>query len=192
MGDDEFADFLEALRQRDPQAFRRFNELYGPDIRALIRSRLKGAGLGGVVESGDVWQSILVKFVQRVQNRQFKAETFADLRSYLRTAAFHKLRDLIRRAQADKRSPPDVPPGQPPSSVNEVADPGFTPSRQVAYAELLQKILSQLSPEDRQVFQWRLQGWSWPQIAAKRGGLPATLRIHFNREIQRVLREMNL
>jgi hypothetical protein len=87
MENEEFPKFLEALRQRDAQAFEQLIALCGPEIRALIRSGLEAAQLRRVLDSADVWQSILLKFDQCVQKGEFQAESFAQLRGYLRTMA---------------------------------------------------------------------------------------------------------
>jgi RNA polymerase sigma factor (sigma-70 family) len=192
MENEAFPEFLAALQRRDPQAFEQLIALCGPEIRALIRSGLEAAQLRPVLDSVDLWQSILLKFDQCVQKGQFHAETFAQLRGYLRTLARNKLMDHIRRAQAAKRSPPPVAPGQPPCNAADVADSGTSPSQLAAYAELEQQFLQQLSPEARQILRWRTQGWTWRQIAAHLGRLHSTIRIHFNREIERALQYLGL
>jgi RNA polymerase sigma factor (sigma-70 family) len=190
MESEEFPDFLAALRQRDPQAFERLIALCGPEIRAQIRSGLKGAQLRHVLDSVDVWQSILFKFHQCVQKGQFQAETFDQVRGYVRTMARNKLVDIIRKAQTARRHQALALSGQRAGTASEAADPGSSPSHQVAYAELEQRFLSQLSPKTRQILGWKAQGWTWPQIAAELGELHATIRIRFDREIQRALEHL--
>jgi RNA polymerase sigma factor (sigma-70 family) len=190
MDDQEFSDFLAALRQREPWAFDQLVALCGPDLRGLIRSWLGKVPLRRVADSVDIWQSVLIKFDECVRNGQFQAQTFPQLQSYLRTLARNRFFDLLRREQAAKRQPPIDPRRSP--EWTEVADTGSSPSQHVAYEELEQQFLGGLSEEARQVYARRAQGWTWPRIAAERGEFPSTLRVRFDREIERVLREMGL
>jgi RNA polymerase sigma factor (sigma-70 family) len=192
MADEEFPKFLEALRQHDPQAFDQLVERSGPSIRALIRSWLGRAQLRRVVDSLDIWQSILLNLDQCLQSGQFTPASFAQLHSYLRSMARNKFCDVLRREQAAKRQLPPVGPGRHRLDSGEVADPGSSPSQQVAYAELWEQFQSRLSAEARRIYEWKALGWTWPQIAAELGGLPIAVRIRFDREIQRVAREMGL
>jgi RNA polymerase sigma factor (sigma-70 family) len=192
MENEDFPDFFGALRQRDPEAFEQLIELCGPDIRAQIRSWLSDGPLRRVVDSVDIWQSILVKFDQCVQNGQFQPETLEQLRNFLRTLARNRLRDLLRREQVARRYFAATSPPRRPFESPEVPDPGSSPSEQVAYAELEQHFLGSLSERGRKMYTWRAQGWTWAQIAAELGGQPDTLRIRFDRELGRVVREMGL
>jgi RNA polymerase sigma factor (sigma-70 family) len=190
MENEDFSDFFRALQQREPQAYEQLVELCGSDIRAVIRCWLTEGQLRRVVDSVDVWQSILVKFDQCVQNGQFQAETLEQLRNFLRTLARNRLRDLLRREQATRRQPSPGPHRH--LDLTQVADTGSSPSQHVAYEELEQQFLGGLSEEGRQMYARRSKGWTWPQIAAELGGLPDTLRIRFDRELERVVREMGL
>jgi RNA polymerase sigma factor (sigma-70 family) len=191
MEDEEFPKFLEALRQHDPQAFDRVVERSGPSIRALIRSWLGKAQLRRVVDSMDIWQSVLMKLGQCLENGQFTPASFAQLHSYLRSMARNKFCDVLRREQAAKRQL-RVGPGRQRLDSGEVVDSGSSPSQQVAYAELWQQFQSRLSARARQIYQWKAQGWTWPQIAAELDGQPIAVRIGFDREIQRVAEQMGL
>src|SRR5262249_49296615 len=73
MENEDFSDFFQALQEHEPQAYEQLIALCGPDIRAVIRCWLTEGPLRRVVDSVDVWQSILVKFDQCVQNGQFQA-----------------------------------------------------------------------------------------------------------------------
>jgi RNA polymerase sigma factor (sigma-70 family) len=192
MENEDFSDFFRALRQRDPQAYEQLIELCGPDIRAVIRCWLTEGPLRRVMDSVDVWQSILVKFDQCVQNGQLQVETLEQLRNFLRTLARNRLRDLLRREQAARRHQPAVGAPHRRLDITQVADSGSSPSQHVAYEELEQQFLGGLSEEGRQMYARRAEGWTWPQIAAELGGLPDTLRIRFDRELERVVREMGL
>jgi hypothetical protein len=76
--------------------------------------------------------------------------------------------------------------------VEEVADPGSSPSQQLAFADLEQRFLGQLSAQSRQILGWKAQGWTWPQIAAELGERHANVRIRFAREVQQVLQQLGL
>ena len=192
MENENFSDFLQALRQRQTQAFDQLVELCGPDLRALIRSWLGDVQLRRVADSVDIWQSVLIKFDECVRTGQFQAETFAQLQSYLRTLARNTFMDLLRKEQAAKRHHAGTDPRRRRLESTGVADPGSSPSEHVAYEELEQQFLSGLSEHGRQIYARRAQGWTWPQIAAEMGGFPNSWRVRFDREIERVVREMGL
>jgi RNA polymerase sigma factor (sigma-70 family) len=167
-------------------------ELCGPDLRAVIHSWLSGGPLRGVLESVDVWQSVLVRLDQCVQTGQFQAESPEQLQTFLRALARNRLRDLLRREQAARRHHAPTGPAQQPHDLTQVADTGSSPSQHFAYAELEQQFLGGLSEEGREMYTRRAKGLTWAQIAAELGGLPDTLRIRFDRELKRVVREMGL
>jgi hypothetical protein len=79
--------FFQALKEHEPRAYEQLMALCGPDIRAVIRCWLTDGPLRRVVDSVDVWQSILVKFDPCVQNGQFQAQTLEQLWNFLRTLA---------------------------------------------------------------------------------------------------------
>jgi DNA-directed RNA polymerase specialized sigma24 family protein len=130
MDDQEFSDFLAALRQREPRAYDQLVALCGPDLRGLIRSWLGNVQLRRVADSVDIWQSVLIKFDECVRNGQFQGATFPQLESYLRTLARNRFFDLLRREQAAKRQPPIDP--RRPLETAEVADTGSSPSQHLA------------------------------------------------------------
>ena len=192
MENENFSDFLQALRQRQTQAFDQLVELCGPDLRALIRSWLGDVQLRRVADSVDIWQSVLIKFDECVRDGQFQAETLAQLQSYLRTLARNTFLDFLRKEQAAKRHHTGTDPRPGRLLSTGIADPGSSPSEHVAYAELEQQFLAGLSEECRQIYARRAQGWTWPQVAAEMGGFPNSWRVRFDREIERVVREMGL
>src|SRR5262249_32486526 len=126
------------------------------------------------------------------QNGQFQAQTLEQLRNFLRTLARNRLRDLLRKEQAARHHQPATGPPPRRDEILQVADPGSSPSQHFAYGELEQQFLGRVTEEGRQMYTRRAKGWTWSQIAAELGGLPDTLRIRFDRELERVVREMGL
>jgi hypothetical protein len=58
--------------------------------------------------------------------------------------------------------------------------------------ELLQKFRQLLNEEERQLADLRIQGYSWPEVAAQLGGTPDARRVQLDRAIERVVRQMGL
>jgi hypothetical protein len=102
----------------------------------------------------------------------------------------NKLADQVRVEHADCRDRRRV------EALPE--DSGFaggttpTPSRLVAWRELLQKFRDRLSEEERRLADLRGQGRSWADIAAELGGTADARRVQLSRAVTRVWRELGL
>ena len=70
--------------------------------------------------------------------------------------------------------------------------PGGTPSQPVAARELLREVNRRLSPEERQLVEWRSQGLTWDEIAARLGGSAEALRKKLTRALDRVTAELGV
>ena len=76
-----------------------------------------------------------------------------------------------------------------PATLRAPAD-DTTPSQQLAYQELFQKVQALLSPEERQLAELRNQGRGWAAIAAELGGTPQGRRKQLARALKRVVEEL--
>jgi DNA-directed RNA polymerase specialized sigma24 family protein len=70
--------------------------------------------------------------------------------------------------------------------LENLADTAGNPSRVVANADLLQRVLAELSPEERTLIEERAAGVAWEDIAATRGESAEALRKRLRRAIDRV------
>jgi len=67
-----------------------------------------------------------------------------------------------------------------------------TPSAIVSGQELLERGLALLSPEERQMADWRIQGKKWSEVASLMQGNPESLRRQYYRAMVRVAEELGL
>jgi hypothetical protein len=73
-----------------------------------------------------------------------------------------------------------------------IAEDAPSPSQLVAGQELLQRFRQSLSPEEKQLADFRSQGLSWTDIAAQLGGTPQARRMQLARAVERVSKELGL
>ena len=58
--------------------------------------------------------------------------------------------------------------------------------------DLLRAVRSRLTTEERQLAELRVQGHTWPEIAAKIGGAPQARRRQLDRALDRAARHLHL
>jgi RNA polymerase sigma factor (sigma-70 family) len=186
-----FAELLERLRAGDEAAARELIERYEPIVRREVRLNLRDRRLGRLFDSMDVAQSVFASFFVRAATGEFDLEEPNDIVRLLVTVARNKLVSASRQAYAAKR---DV-------RRNDAGDTGQfdrlpktdpSPSRQVAAAELLSRVLAELSPEERELAALRGRGLSWEEVAEQVGGTPQARRVQLSRALTRVGRKIGL
>jgi DNA-directed RNA polymerase specialized sigma24 family protein len=185
MNDTEFQDFLHHLRQGDPVAFESLVNRCGPHTRRLIRGWLTGSDLRRLLDSSDIWQEILIKFDRCVRSGQAHPQNFTEMENYLRSMAYHKFIDLLRKEQRGGPRPKEN--GQE-LDLELVPDGSSRPSEVVALDDLRERFISLLSPEATWIFGRLVQGSTWGQIGAELDQAPSTVRIRFAREVQRTVK----
>jgi RNA polymerase sigma factor (sigma-70 family) len=187
MKDRDFENFLQNLQQGDPVAFESLVERCGPHTRRLIRGWLTGSDLRRLLDSSDIWQEIMIKFDHCVRSGQAHPQSFAELENYLRTMAYHKFVDLLRKERRSGARPKD---GNSELDLELVPDGSAHPSEVVALEDLRQQFVSRLSPEAVWIYRRLIRGSTWGQIGAELDEAPSTVRIRFAREIQRTVKSM--
>jgi RNA polymerase sigma-70 factor (ECF subfamily) len=141
----------------------------------------------------DVCQSVMANFFQRVTAGQFDIETPEQLVKLLARMARNRLIDVVRKEQADKRDQGRTV-GDDDGGLERVAGDDGTPSQAVMRDELVARIRSRLSADERELVDARAAGREWAEIAADRGrGETAeALRKQHARALKRVAGELNL
>jgi hypothetical protein len=66
------------------------------------------------------------------------------------------------------------------------------PGEIVAGRDLLDRFRQCLSEEERQIGEWRSDGVSWTEIAARLGGTPDARRLQLSRAADRITSELGL
>jgi RNA polymerase sigma-70 factor (ECF subfamily) len=183
-----FRDLIRRVRDSDQAAATELVRRYGPALQRAIRFRLLHAGLGPVLDSLDVCQSVLGSFFVRATTGQYELEQPGQLLKLLVAMARHKLASQERKERADRRDRRRVTA----SSLDEdrfvAADP--SPSQRLAARELLEDIRRRLSVEEQRLMQLREEGRDWAAIAAELGGSAVALRKKLSRAFERVHREL--
>src|SRR5262245_46198245 len=187
MGTADFHDFLRALSRGDPRAVEELDRRYRPYLCRVVRPWLADAHLRSIADSTDIYQTALLKFVASLQKgRYHDLQTEAELEKVLCRIAQNTFRDLRRHER------PAGPAATPAETAQDLAASTSTPSQHAARAELERLFLARLSAQARQVHAWKAAGWKWAQIGAALNLPPNTIRIRFDRECQRVARELDL
>jgi len=168
-------------RLGDEQAARQLFETYMERLVALARRRISQR-LASRVDPEDIVQSVFRTFFGRLKAGEFEISDQDDLCKLLMRITVHKTLRQIAFHQAAKRNP-GLEKGQQDlddDRLREVLDNEPTPEATVAFVDQLEHFLSRLRPEEREVLEMRLQGFSNDEIGEK-------LNIKHDRTIRRII-----
>ena len=160
--------FVNSLRQGDPDATRTVFDQYVDKLVGMARKRISQR-LVSRIDAEDVVQSVFRTFFHRAKEGQFEFHDPDDICKTLARITIHKVFRQVAHHQAAKRNA-----GREMGSGDEDQDlvvnlVSREPSPQEA-AELLdhmEHFLSQLKPQDRQILEMRMQGFTTVEIAQK-------------------------
>lgn len=149
-------------------------------LLVLARRRISQR-LASRVDAEDIVQSVFRTFFHRLQNDQFQFDDQDDLFKLLVRITVHKTLRQIAYHKAAKRDPSmEAHQGENDNEMlMQVLDVEPSPDTIVTFMDQLEHFLSQLDPDQRQILELRLQGFSTDEIA-KQLGL-------YDRKIRRVL-----
>jgi RNA polymerase sigma factor (sigma-70 family) len=190
MADDpSFADLIRRVRAGDQRAAAELVRTYEEAIHVVVRLRLAGTGLQRFVDSADISQSVLGDLFAGITAGRFELEKPAQLLRLVTTMVRNKITNHALHQQAARRDHRRLREGL---SEGDWVDPHPTPSRVVAWKELLQKLRGRLSPEEQQLADLKIAGHSWAEIAAIVGGSPDGVRVRLARAVRRADRALGL
>jgi RNA polymerase sigma-70 factor (ECF subfamily) len=184
----EVQQFLETLRTGDMHAVEELLRQIDPFLRRVIRQRLIDGRLRRVVDTTDVFHSVVKDFLARP--RPEAAGGGSDhtplpgsraLDAYLAAAVHHKIQTRLRK---EKRHAGSLQPEWDPAS------PDPSPSRVLQERDFKEAIRARLSEDRRQLFDLKSQGLTWDEIAERVGGRADALRMRLTRSIAGILREL--
>ncbi len=189
--DQEFIDLIRRVRLGEPEAAGQLIRQFEPEIRRKIRTwiRMRHPDLRSIVETMDIYQSVLANFFVRAASGQFDLDDPERVLGLLVVMARNKLNSLTRdhrRQRRDLRRTESL--GD--DAGGDGGDP--SPSRIVAGRELLALALSRLSEEERRVVDLRTSGSSWDAVATDLGGTPEGRRKQLARALSRVAHELGI
>jgi DNA-directed RNA polymerase specialized sigma24 family protein len=136
----------------------------------------------------DIVQRVWVSFFPRVVAGQYELEDPKKLLNLLITLAQNKLLDEAKALRRKRRGEGQVVGGIGPA--HDPLDPRPGPEQVVDERDFAREFRKRLPAREQSIWDQRLQGRSWIEIAAERGTDPDVLRIQFNRAIERVTRLM--
>ncbi len=179
MATPEFQNFFAVLRQGDPQAVRELLRQHEPFLRAMIHLRLIDGRLRRTVDTMDIFQTLLKDFLDLTRERSAHPppEASADVRAFLAAAIHHK---ILTRLRKERRNAGSLPDGWQPLSPE-------SPARQAEDQDYQQAIRDRLPEPARRLFELKMQGFTWPEIAAQVGGRADALRMRLRRALAEVL-----
>jgi RNA polymerase sigma-70 factor (ECF subfamily) len=189
MSDDaSFRDLMRRLRAGDSQAARELVRSYEGAIRLQVRVRLTQPDLRRLLDSMDIVQLVWASFFPRAAVGEFELEDPKKLLNLLITLAHNKLLDQAKNLRRKRRGHGRVVAGIP--TASELADPRPGPEQTADERDFIREFRSHLSRPEQSLWDQRLQGRSWVELAAERGTDPDVLRIQFHRALERVARKM--
>jgi RNA polymerase sigma-70 factor (ECF subfamily) len=142
-----------------------------------------------LLDTSDIWQSVLLSFFVRAAAGQFQLDSPEQLVKLLATMARNKVTNQALKQQAARR---DYRRQQDLAGAAEPVARDPSPSQVLANRELVEKCRGLLSEEERFLADERAAGRSWEEIAAAVGGTPAALYMRLKRGLDRVARQLGL
>jgi RNA polymerase sigma-70 factor (ECF subfamily) len=185
----EFPALMARLRGGDPQAAQDFFRDYEPQVRLVVRTRLRDPRLRRRIDEADVCQSVLRSFFLRARLGEYDLNDPQELLRLLAGMARNKMAAQARRHSAECRDFRRT------GNLNEaitVPARDETPSQMVAGEDLLRELRARLSPDERHLADLRAAGRSWAEIAQLLGGSADARRIQLQRAVSRASRELGL
>jgi DNA-directed RNA polymerase specialized sigma24 family protein len=182
MRDLETQDFLEILRSGDQESAEKLIASIEPWIRRVIHSRLVDRRLRRLIDTADVFQSLMGDFFARPQSEPSTCCGSMPADRYL-SAAVHK--KILMRLRKERRHSGDLE--QHPEPLSREPSAGQC----AAEKDYLDAVRNQLRNENRRSMDLRLDGFTWKEISAKLGGPSDTLRIRLRRSVAVAICELN-
>ncbi len=189
MPEPSFAELMVRVREGDQQAAAELVRSYEPAIRRAVHFRLTNAHARNILDSMDIFQSVMASFFLRAASGEYQLDQPEDLQKFLAAMARNKLKHQLRKQYAQRRDGRRIDAAADPQAVAG-AEP--SPSRHFAARELLNAVHERLTPEERQLVEWRQQGLEWDAIALQAGGKPEALRKKLSRALDRVAVELGV
>jgi DNA-directed RNA polymerase specialized sigma24 family protein len=181
MASPELQVFLQVLQSGDEQAIEALLREVDPFLRKVIRMRLIDGRLRRVLDTTDIFDSLLKDFLSRDTNGQTTGESSAGLRAYLAAAVHHKIQTKARK---ERRHAGSLPDGW------EPVDPEATPTSRIEAEDMHEAVRRRLPADAQSLFHLKAQGLSWNEIAGRVGGSADALRMRLTRAVAAALSDL--
>ena len=186
LDDSNFAGLIRRIESGSDDAAQQLIDRYGASLRRLARIRLHGNEIRRVVDSQDIYQSVMAVFFQRVRAGDLQLNSSDDLLRLIATMIRNRVTDKVRRLHAQRRDLRRNISMQQESIM--VVDSDDSPRTMVSRKELMDRFRSLLSDEERVLLDERAQGYEWNEIAERHSATPDKLRKQLKRAMDKVTR----
>jgi len=187
----DFSVLVRRIRAGDEVAAEQLVRRYEPLIRRAIRLRIEDSRLNRVFDSMDVSQSVLASFFVRAAIGEYDLEHPDQLVRLLVAMARNKLASRVRQERRQQRDVRRVAVLST-KDFADLVDPRPSASELLSKRELLDRLRSELSADERQIAELRGEGYGWDEIAGKLGGNGQARRMQLSRGIDRVARKLGV
>ncbi len=181
---DQFRDLIVRVRAGDQDAATELARLFEPFILRFIRFAMRRRNdynrVRSRLGSSDICQSVFKSLFVGLKAGRFELNQPEQLRKLPRMMSRYKIAtegrrlSVILREVMDGSGPPDR------------ADPGPGPEKTVEDQDLVDAVLSRFSEDELDLLQRRLDGETWPGMAAELNTTADALRKKLERAIERV------
>ena len=188
--DRDWTRLIEGLRSGDDAVMSEFYDDFGPALERLADRHIAD-GLRRRFGAESVVQSACRTFLRRARAQEFTLGDARELWSLLCAITLNKVHDQARfhlrhRRRADREV--EVEPGG--SSTLDAASDDLGPDEAVVFADEFERILRELSEEDRRIIDLKLQERSNAEIADELGCCERTIRRLLGKLRERLEREL--
>jgi RNA polymerase sigma factor (sigma-70 family) len=181
MATPELKEFLSRLRSGDRHAVEELLRELDPFLRRAIRLRLLDGRLRRVLDTTDIYQSLLKDFLSQKEREEPPESSAGGLCAYLAAAVRHKIQTRLRK---ERRHAGSLADGW------EAVSPEPGANRQVEEEDFRQVVRDRLSAQNRPLFDLKTQGNTWAEIAEQLGARSDTLRMRLRRAVVTALGEL--
>ena len=187
--DSRFIELIRLVESGSDEAATELLGQYGASLRRIARIRLHGSEIRRVLDSQDIYQSVMAVFFQRIQTGMFELATPEDLIRLISTMIRNRVTDKVRMYHAQRR---DLRRNL---SVEDesiaVVDMIDSPSVLVSREELISRFRSLLSEREQLLLDERTQGYTWQELAERLSATPDQLRKQLSRALEKVALQLD-
>lgn len=176
---DDDLERIAAFKAGSESAARELFDKYCERLMALARRRI-GGRLTGRIDPEDILQSAFRTFFARVRNDEFSFHGEDDLCKLLVRLTVRKaLRQVAHHRAAKRNAEREAGHGDEADLMGQIAACAPTAEMEVAVMDEIGRFVARLTPVERDILEFRLQGFTPPEIAEKTGT--------YDRKVRRVL-----
>jgi RNA polymerase sigma factor (sigma-70 family) len=184
-----FIELIGQVESGSDEAAAELLDRYGASLRRIARIRLHGSEIRRVLDSQDIFQSVMAIFFQRVQTGDFDLGSPEDMIRLISTMIRNRVTDKVRQHHAQRRDLRRNLSMQDDSIV--VTDSTDSPSVLVSRDELIERFRALLTQQERLLLDERALGYTWQELAERFSSTPDQLRKQLSRAIEKISRQLS-